>query len=167
MSQQQIKNAWHPIRFGAHNDEGVHGATPLQMLHSLLLGIFKYVRDCFFEQVGEKSQLATEINTIVITYSTFYARQSDRDMPITQFSNGIQQGMLMAKEYPGVLLLIAMILRSTAGSKLLLAKKNSTFAHDDVVSEWIELVETLLMWEAWLKSDKIAKRHVKRAEKKH
>jgi hypothetical protein len=41
MSQQQIKNAWHPIRFGTHNDEGVHGATPLEMLHALLLGIFK------------------------------------------------------------------------------------------------------------------------------
>jgi hypothetical protein len=167
MLQQQIKNEWHPIRFGAHNDEGVHGATPLEMLHTLLLGIFKYVRDCFFEQVGEKSQLATEINAIAITYSTFYARQSDRDMPITQFSNGIQQGKLMAKEYPGVLLLMATILRSTARSKLLLAKKNSTFAHDDVLSEWIELVETLLMWEVWLKSDKIAKRHVKWAEKKH
>jgi hypothetical protein len=36
-----------------------------------------------------------------------------------------------------------------------------------VVSEWIELVEMLPMWEVWLKSDKIAKRHVKRAEKKH
>jgi hypothetical protein len=128
MSQQQIKNAWHPICFGAHNDEGVHGATPLEMLHALLLLIFKYVRDCFFEQVGEKSQLATEINAIAITYSTFYAWQSDRDMPITQFSNGIQQGKLMAKEYPGVLLLMAIILRSTAGSKLLLAKRNSTFA---------------------------------------
>jgi hypothetical protein len=63
----------------------------------------------FSEQVGEKSQLATEINAIAITYSTFYARQSNRDMPITQFSNGIQQGKLMAKEYPGVLLLMAKI----------------------------------------------------------
>jgi hypothetical protein len=62
---------------------------------------------------------------------------------------------------------MAMILRSTAGSKLLHSKKNSTFAHDDVVSEWIELLETLLMWGIWLKSDKIAKRHVKPAEKKH
>jgi hypothetical protein len=58
---------------------------------------------------------------------------------------------------------MATILRSTAGWKLLLAKKNSTFAHEDVVSEWIELVEMLLMWEVWLKSDKIAKRHVKPA----
>jgi hypothetical protein len=64
-----------------------------------------------------------EMNAIVITYSTFYAGQSNRNMPITQFRNGIQQGKLMAKEYPGVLLLIAMILRSTAGSKLLLARK--------------------------------------------
>jgi hypothetical protein len=98
MSQQQIRNGWHPIRFGAHhNDEGVHGATPLEMLHALLLGIFKCACDCFFVQVGEKSQLATEINAIAITYSTFYARQSDRDMPITQFSNGIQQNKFMAK----------------------------------------------------------------------
>jgi hypothetical protein len=62
---------------------------------------------------------------------------------------------------------MATILRSTAGSKLLLAKRNSAFGYDDVVSEWIELVEMLLMWEVWLKSDKIAKRHVKRVEKKH
>jgi hypothetical protein len=67
------------------------------MLHALLLGIFKYFRYCFFEQVGKKSQLATELNAIAITYSMFYARQSNHDMPITQFSNGIQQGKLMAK----------------------------------------------------------------------
>jgi hypothetical protein len=168
ISQQLIKNAWYPIRFGAHNDEGVHGAAPLEMLHALLLGIFKYVRDCFFEQVGEKTQLATELNAIAITYSGLYARHSDRDMPITQFSNGIQQGKLMAKEYPGVLLLIATVLRSTVGSKLLMSKKNTTFANDkDVIGDWIELVETLLMWEVWLNSNKISKRHVKRAERKH
>jgi hypothetical protein len=42
---------------------------------------------------------------------------------------------------------MTMILGLTAGSKLLLTKKNSTFAHDNVVSEWIELAEMLLMWE--------------------
>jgi hypothetical protein len=52
----------------------------------------------FFGQVGEKSQLATEIKTIVITCSTFNSRQSNRDMPITQFSNGIQHGKIMANE---------------------------------------------------------------------
>jgi hypothetical protein len=78
------------------------------MLHALLLGIFKYVRDCFFEQVGEKSQLATEINAIAITYSTFYARQSDRDMPITQFSNGIEVTFILWWKFVPELHLLAL-----------------------------------------------------------
>jgi hypothetical protein len=49
---------------------------------------------------------------------------SDQDMPITQFSFEIQQGKLMVKEYFGVMLLMAIILRLTAGSQLLHSKKN-------------------------------------------
>ena len=51
ISQQPIDNAFHGLRFGAHSVQGIHGACPGELLHSLLLGIYKYVRDCFFEQV--------------------------------------------------------------------------------------------------------------------
>ncbi len=167
MSQQNIKNATYLLRFGAHNDEGVHGACPLEMLHALCLGIFKYVRDCFFEQVGESSWLAGEIDALAIEYGVLFCRQSDRDMPKTQFSNGIRKGKLMAKEYTGVLLVMAAVLRSSRGHELLSGKTNGVFAEDSVIEDWITLIETLLMWEEWLKSDVMDKKNVRRSEKKH
>ena len=167
MSQQNISNAFYSIRFGKHNHEGIHGACPLEMLHALLLGIFKYIRDCFFEQIGEKSQVADEINALAVEYGDLISRQSDRNLPKTKFANGLQKGKLMAKEYSGVLLILAAILRSTHGRELLIAKNSSTFAQDNGVDDWLMLVETLLMWEAWLKSDKMERKHVRRSRKKH
>lgn len=167
LSQQHIKNSLHRLTFGDHNGEGIHGACPMEMLHALLLGIFKYIRDCFFEQIGESSLLAQEINALAVEYGCLFCRQSDRDMPKTKFANGIQKGKLMAKEYPGVLLIIAAILRSTEGRRLLEAKTGSSFAEDGGVDDWIMLVETLLMWEMWLKSDVMERFHVERSRQKH
>jgi hypothetical protein len=64
-------------------------------------------------------------------------------MPKMSFHNGIQQGKLTAKEYPGVPLLVL-----TKGSNLLKCHKQSSFVTED----WISMLETLLMWESWLKS---------------
>jgi hypothetical protein len=86
----------------------VHGACPIEMLHALLLGIFKYVHDMFFEQIGGSSQLSTGINcSLTSLYRELLSRHSDRDMPHLKFSNGIQERKLMANEYPGMLLLLA------------------------------------------------------------
>jgi hypothetical protein len=73
----------------------------------------------------------------------------------------------MAKEYEGVLLLIATILRSTSGSNVLKDRKGTTFSTEDSINDWVTLVETLLMWVQWLKSDEMPKKLVKRSEKKH
>ena len=48
LSQQMIRNAWYKIRFHPYNKQGIHGACPSEMLHALLLGVFKYTRECFF-----------------------------------------------------------------------------------------------------------------------
>jgi hypothetical protein len=123
------------------------------------------VRDCFFEQIGDKSKVAADINAMAVKYGELYSRQSDRNMPKMNFHNGIQQGKLTAKEYPGVLLILAtVVLVSTKGSDLLKGhKKQSSLVIDD----WISMLETLLMWESWRKSDKISHNHVHRAQKKH
>ena len=52
MSQHCIDLAFHDIRFGLHNNRGIHGACPIEMLHQILLGIFKYLNQEFFKQVG-------------------------------------------------------------------------------------------------------------------
>ena len=43
MSQHCIQNSMYKIRFGAHSEQGVHGACPMDMLHAINLGIFRYI----------------------------------------------------------------------------------------------------------------------------
>ena len=168
LSQQNIDNALYSLRFGAHSEEGVHGACPMEMLHHLLLGVFKYVRDVFFQQIGEESEVAREVNSLAVELGGLFGRQSDRDLPKTKFYNGIQKGKLMAKEYTGVLLIIAAILRSTEGRRLLSAHKHLRFARDKtLIDDWVLLVETLLLWEEWLKSEEMHKKDIHRAKEKH
>jgi len=167
LSQQNINNACYLLRFGGHNTEGVHGACPLEMLHALCLGVFKYVRDTFFDQIGATSKNADEINALAVKYGALFNRQSERDMPRTNFSNGIRAGKLMAGEYTGILLVLAAVLRSTEGRELLMDKTGSRFANDSTIPDWIMLVETLLQWQQWLKGDTMLKKHIKAAQKKH
>jgi hypothetical protein len=72
LSQICIKNAFHGLRFGLHNYRGIHGATPWELLHGILLGHFKYIRDCLFLQLGETSAAATEVNALVRVRVTIF-----------------------------------------------------------------------------------------------
>ena len=165
MSQQCINNATYKLRFGLHNKCGVHGATPLEMLHAMLLGVFKYVRDIFFTQTGKTSQVSAEIDALAKEMGHLLHRQSDRDKPKTTFSNGIRKGKLMAKEHTGVLLCMLVVLRSAKG-KQIVGRMRKYFGQDKL-DDWILLLETLLQWEEWMKSSIIMKKHVHRARHKH
>lgn len=167
ISQQDIENVWYLIRFGKHSKAGVHGACPFDMLHFLLLGIFMYTRDCFFEQLGENSGIASEIDALAVEYGALFSRQSDRDLPKTKFSGGIREGKITGKEFPGILLLMAALIRSQHGRNLLLDPKSGKFASETYLQDWIMLIESLLQWEQWLKSDEMTVSDVKRSERKH
>ena len=88
-------------------------------------------------------------------------------MPKTKFSKGIHgKGKIMAKQYTGVLLLMATVLHSSKGHNLL-CKRKINFGTNNQLYDWIMLVETLLQWEQWLKSDQMEKSQVLAAERKH
>ena len=167
LSQQPIDNAFYELCFGFHNDRGIHGACPMDMLHHILLGVFKYCRDMFFSQLGKTSAPAEEINSLAKLYGSLFAHQSDRDMPKTNFGNGIAKGKLMAKEFTGVLLIMAVILRSDLGREILASSRKGNFRHWWMIRDWTMLVETILQWEAFLKEDEMDIDIVKRLEKKH
>ena len=166
LSQQNIDNAFHDLRFGLQNKRGVHGACPLELLHSLLLGIFVRVRDCFFQQIGEFSAIAEEINSLSKLYGGFFARQSDRDLPKTNFAKGIKKGKLQAKEMSGVMLVMAALLQSTLGRSML-SRKKVNFGERHLLDDWVLLVETMLEWEQFLSLDRMELKHVKKLKKKH
>lgn len=165
ISQQPIKNAWYDVTFHAANGRGIHGACPSEMLHAVQLGVFKYLRDIFFDYMGESSRLADDIDGLAKMYCGLLTHQSDRDIPKTNFSNGIRKGKLMAKEYRGVLLVMAAVLRSTEGQRLLMKKK--AFGGANGLRDWTVLVELLLEWEAYLNEKKMLKTDVHRLDKKN
>ena len=102
MSQQLINNAWDVVRFGLHNDYGVHGACPLELLHWLLLGQYKYLRGMFYYQTGKESKLSDKVNAIAQHMGYLFSRQSDQDKPRTKFSKGIKKGKLQGHEMTGL-----------------------------------------------------------------
>jgi len=165
LSQQCIENALYKVRFGTHSAQGVHGATPIEMLHAMLLGIFVRVRDTFFAQVGPKSQLAVQLNILASEFGALLSRQSDRDLPKTKFSGGIRRGKLMAKEYTGIILVLLITIKSAKGQAML--KKRPHFRVASTVSDWIMLLETLLQWVEWLNSTTMPLKDVQRCPKKH
>ena len=165
MSQQNIQNAWYPVRFHAANNRGIHGACPSEMLHAILLGIFKYARGIFFQYMGEESKLAEDINGLAQMYGKLLTHQSDRDLPHTNFSKGIQRGKLMAKQYRGVLLVMASVLASTKGRQLLIKRRR--FGKEEGLRDWTLLVELLLEWEAFLCEKRMKREDVVRLARKH
>ena len=96
----------------SHNSQGIHGTCPMDMLHASLLGIFRHTQDCIFEQIGPDSKLADDINAYARQYGDILSRQSDRDFPCARFNNGIRRGKLNAKDFPRILLCLAITLRS-------------------------------------------------------
>lgn len=165
ISQQNVENAMWKIFFGFHNSQGIHGACPMEMLHAMLLGVFKYIRDCFFNQIGAGSNLADNINPIARIMGEILGRQSQRDLPRTRFPNGIMKGKLNAKDFPGILLCIACVLQCR-GSCQELQKRHGHFRQQGVLNDWPTVIETLLQWEMWLKADRLHVKHVERARKK-
>ena len=167
MSQHCLNNAHNALKFGQHSDQGVFGATPLEMLHALLLGMDKTVKECLLEQVGIDSALLDEFDALCREYGELLSRQSDRTLPKTKFNHGLKgKGKLMAKEFTGVLLILLCALKSEKMGNLL-AKKRKKYFGDGKLQDWIMLLETLLEWEQWLLSNVMMKQHVYRAKEKH
>jgi len=72
MSQQCILNAYYDIQFRCHNEMGIHGACPMEMLHAIYLGVLKHARDISFEHVGNASKVAQEVDALAMLCGELY-----------------------------------------------------------------------------------------------
>ena len=122
LSQNYVWNAWYELRFGQHNNTHIHGATPMEIIHWIQLGMFKYSRENLFEKTGE-GKLGKSLDVIATQMGFLLSRQSTKDLPRTKFTNGVMKGKLMAHEMSGVMLVLVAALVSTAGQNLLLNAK--------------------------------------------
>ena len=73
----------------------------------------------------------------------------------------------MAKEYTGVMLVMAAMLQTEEGKKMLMSAKKKNFRQVGHLLDWVLLLETLIQWEAYLNLPQLEKTHLTRLKKKH
>jgi len=166
LSQTFIQNCWYSIRFGLHNDYGVHGACPLEIVHWFQIGKYGYQRDMFFHQTGKDSNLSKRLNALCKSMGFLFKRQSDRDVNRTDFSKGVRRGKLMAHEMSGLILVLLAAIRTTKGRDILLnesrGKQKEYVGQIEFIKDWMMLFSTCLQWEAWLKQPELRVYDVRR-----
>ena len=151
MSQQSYPLAYHDgIQFGFHNKLGIHANTPADMMHTIELGWFKYDMSSFIAMLGEKSQAMTELETFSVQVGTLMGRQSDRSMPRTKFSKGINSGKLTARERTGAVLLLVVCLSSAHGKRILQRQRGGKFRDANLVADWISMLTDHLTFHEWM-----------------
>lgn len=167
MAQHCVPLAFHEgIPMGLHDRAGIHGACPMDILHSVLFGWLKTNRTCWFDQIGDSSAAAKEIEVLSTLIGQLSARQSARDMPRMKFSKGLRSGKLTANEMIGVGLLQVLCMSTAKGRHILQKQRGSHFKKDSVYRDWIELLDDTLQYVAFLQNEQFQVSDLRRLDRK-
>ena len=60
----------------------------------MLLGVFEDARECFWKRIGPTSKLAEQFDVLACLLGKLLAQQSERDLPRTKFTKGLNEGLL-------------------------------------------------------------------------
>ena len=169
MSQQYLKNAFDNVRFGLHNDRGIFGACPGEILHLILIGWFKNVVDSFFIQIGKDSDKARQYDTLLQDINQCLSRQSDHDVPSTNTRKGFSStANIPGHEYAGCLFVMLISFYTSCFQEIFRLsrasakqdEKDKTLSNPGFVEDWKTLLSSLLEWHSWLKQPEIRRSSV-------
>jgi hypothetical protein len=89
------------------------------MLHLISLGWFKYCLEAFAAQAGKGSVALKKYDRMCATLGSKMSRQSDRNIPRTNFPKGFSSGSnLMGHEVAGCLLVKLFALHTSKGADM-------------------------------------------------
>ena len=166
-------NVFNHLRVGSHNNRGGHGACPPEILHVILLGHYKRLLAIVFDQIGStQSKAYGSVTNLCIMMGKILQRQSDRDVPRTNFSNGFSSGAnLMGHEIPGCLLVLLLVLHCEDFAAIFPAAKTKkgtqeeeetfTFSNKNHRHDWQFLIESYMQMEQWIKSELLPTKEVR------
>jgi hypothetical protein len=175
MSQHFIKNAFHRIDFGG-DPHGIHGCTPVDIMHTLLHGIYKYSMDTFFKIAGAHN--VTIIDNLIIALGRQPRCRGRDQYQRVYFGKGVSNlTQTTAMENSGALMMLSFALLTTDGQETFrmfnLSKgfrqppakpkpgdPKTTFVY---IEDYIQLFEMLLCYEQWTRLDTMWDRDDKEA----
>ncbi len=177
MSQNYLVNGFDQARFGLHNNRGIFGACPGEMLHLISLGWFKYCLEAFCAQAGGSTSLALKhYDRLCASIGKRLSRHSDRNLPRMNFPKGFSSGKnLMGHEITGCLLVKLFAFHTTRfrqifsshskKSKKLKGSGSGLQRLQNVkhIEDWILIVSSLLQWHQWMKQSIISKAQVRKS----
>ena len=155
MSQHFIKNAFHRIDFGG-DLHGIHGCTPVDIMHTLLHGIYKYSMETFFLITGADS--VTIIDDLVKDLGRQPRCRGRDQYQRVYFGKGISNlTQTTAMENSGAVMMLTFALLTTDGqatfrnrNESLGGESNDRFVY---IADYIQLFEMLLCYEQWTRLD--------------
>jgi hypothetical protein len=146
-SQQYIPNhAFRNIDFGA-NSHGIYGATPIDVLHGLKLGIIKYLLEVFLEE--DLNPAARHSLNEALNETLPHLKQGgDRNFPRLYFPNGVTSlKNITAEEFLGILFVTYLLCITTQGRNALSKSEKMEIAR---INMYVKLFERVLIFNSWL-----------------
>ena len=159
-----VRNCFNTMSFGGCK-RNIYGATPPEMLHSVLLGLCEYIADSFnliFTNIPQ-DLFSSTISGIIQNSK----RQSERDIPnLNAFKNGLMSvASLKATERYGRVFCIYIALCNSYLVSELCKRKRKKNQHDntgthisrDFLRGYYNVIEDTLLFYAWLKQESFLK----------
>jgi hypothetical protein len=153
ISQHPIRNAFYDGVCLGGNHHGVHGMTPVEPLHLLELGLFKYAIEGFCDKLSYLPKSKNDLKIIKKDLDNwgwhigcYRGHQSNCGLPQMYFPNGISGGTKLAGHTMNGVLLVLLILCQLQSSKGLLLTKMTKYQ----LCGWVALLEMILSWRWWL-----------------
>jgi hypothetical protein len=147
----RVKNVFLKLCLGGFK-YGIHGQTPVDIMHTLLEGIVKYILKGFFDTFGDAARAQFDAMSIKLNkQSRSYARgQYGR----VHCGKGVSNVTLVtAKELAGILLLVALTLLTPEGSHAVsVSYKRNGMSQEELqkkIRDWIYVFEMLACFERW------------------
>jgi hypothetical protein len=173
MSQNYLLSGFRDVRFGFQNKRGIFGACPGEMLHLISLGWFKYCLAAFSDQAGKPGSVPVKkYDSLCAKIGHRLARQSDRNVPRTNFQKGFSTGAnLMGHEFTGCLLVKLFALHTTQFNRIFPSKKEAedpklkVLRNPNHIEDWILVVSSLLQWLQWMKQSTISRAQVNKSHR--
>ena len=162
ISYNYVDNVFDKLCFGG-DPAGINGATPFEILHSLLKGLMEYAHQSFFELFTESPK--DQMNRVIVMLGKICSHQSYRNIPRVSFPHGIDKlAKIEGEEMPGIFLLLVIFLVSKEGERIFRSLFDQPKENDKQLGNYLCFFTHLLLLDRFYKAESHSFEDLKKAQ---